>query len=423
MIALKERKLLANTGWLLVLQAINIVLPFITVPYVTRVFGVELYGVFTLALNWVTYFQLVIEYGFNLSATKKVVEADGTDAYCRLVSSVVSARLVLLAACFCVMLGLYAFSAVDAMQLGCMLVLFSMLLGIAIQLNWLFQGLQDMKVITIATAISRGFSVVLIFLLINNPSQLVLYSFFYSITFLASGLITHWFALRRYGIRMVKTSSHEIWEELKDGMPIFLSSAAGKIIGSVGITVLGAFSTSAVVGSYGAILKMPQMASMMFTPIGQALYPRVNEERMRSRRAAARLVFKMAVPTVALFAIGLAAMVLLRVPLIRLLFGDEYLTCADALIPLAVWVLFGIVNNYLGVQMLIPFGHQRLYSALMVADSLFALASNVVLGAAWGAMGVATAIAVSEVMLTLALVISLWKIAGSVHGVALGRKD
>jgi O-antigen/teichoic acid export membrane protein len=86
-------------------------------------------------------------------------------------------------------------------------------------------------------------------------------------------------------------------------------------------------------------------------------------------------------------------------------------------------VLFGIVNNYLGVQLLIPFGHQRLYSALMVADSLFALASNVVLGAAWGAMGVATAIAVSEVMLTLALVISLWKIAGPVHGVALGRKD
>ena len=67
-----EGTLFKNVGWLLALQAVNIVLPFVTVPYVTRVFGAESYGVFSISLNWVTYFQLVVEYGFNLSATKKV---------------------------------------------------------------------------------------------------------------------------------------------------------------------------------------------------------------------------------------------------------------------------------------------------------------------------------------------------------------
>ena len=87
-----------------------------------------------------------------------------------------------------------------------------------------------------------------------------------------------------------------------------------------------------------------------------------------------------------------------------LLFGEGYLECADALVPLCAWVLLGIANNFMGVQLLIPFGHQRLYSALVVADSLLCLVLNVVLGTAFGAMGTASAVAVSELVLSTALV-------------------
>lgn len=403
----KERKLLENTGWLLVLQAVNILLPFVTVPYVTRVFGTDLYGVFSIALNWITYFQLVVEYGFNLSATKKVVEAKTRAEYDSLVTAVVSARFVLAVLCFAAVLVLGLVSAASGEQLSCMLVLFSMLVGIALQLNWLFQGLQDMKMITIATASARALSVVLIFLLINNQGQLALYSFLYSITYLASGILTHVLAWRRHGVRLRKPSLRNMLCEMRDGTPIFLSSAAGKIIGNVGVTVLGAYQSAAVVGAYAAVLKILQMASLMFTPIGQALYPRVNEERLRSKAAAAKLVIKFGGPVTAFFAVMLAVIVILREPLVSILFGSAYLIAADTLIPLSAWVLFGIVNNFLGVQLLIPFGHQRLYSALMIADSVLALVLNMLLGSNFGAMGVASAIAISEMVLTVLLVVVL----------------
>lgn len=403
----KERKLLENTGWLLVLQAVNILLPFVTVPYVTRVFGADLYGVFSIALNWITYFQLVVEYGFNLSATKKVVEARIRDEYDSLVTAVVLARLALVVLCFAVVLVLGLVSAASGEQLSCMLVLFSMLVGIALQLNWLFQGLQDMKMITIATASARALSVVLIFLLINNQGQLALYSFLYSITYLASGVLTHVLAWWRHGVRLRKPSLRTMIREMRDGTPIFLSSAAGKIIGNVGVTVLGAYQSAAVIGSYAAVLKVPQMVSLMFTPIGQALYPRANEESLKSKSAAAKLVLKFGGPVTAFFAVMLVVIVILREPLVSILFGSAYLTAADTLIPLSAWVLFGIVNNFLGVQLLIPFGYQRLYSALMVADSVLALVLNVLLGSCFGAMGVASAIAVSEMALTVLLVIVL----------------
>lgn len=395
----------------MVLQGVNIIVPFLTIPYVTRVFGASTYGVFAVALNWVTYFQMIVEYGFDLSATRRVVgAADDPKRLGGLVSAVVAARLLLVALCLAATGVLAATCAATGEQLGCMVVLFSMLVGIALQLNWLFLGLQDMKFITVATAVARVASAVLIVLMVNRADQLLLYAFLYSFTFLLSGVLTHIFAWRKYRVRFAPIGFKDVCDAFKDGFPLFLSYAASKIISNVGVTVLGVFQTTAVVGSYSVVLKIPQIINMMFSPVSQALYPRVNEVCLRSKSEAKRYVLKLAIPIVGGFAVCLAAIVLLRGSLVGLLFGDDYLSCADALISLVLWVLLGVVNNFLGVQLLIPFGYQAVYSKLILADSVLSLVLNVVLGAAFGAMGVASAVAIAEAVLTALLFFNLRKV-------------
>lgn len=58
--------------WLFVLQVFNTVVPMITLPYVTRILGASGYGDFSLALNWVLYFQVIVEYGFGYWGARKV---------------------------------------------------------------------------------------------------------------------------------------------------------------------------------------------------------------------------------------------------------------------------------------------------------------------------------------------------------------
>lgn len=406
----RESKLVKNASWLMVLQGVNIIVPFLTVPYVTRVFGASTYGVFAVALNWVTYFQMVVEYGFDLSATRKVVETSGNPKkLSSLISAVVAARLLLVVLCFAITGVLAVTCAATGEQLGCMVVLFSMLVGIALQLNWLFLGLQDMKFITMATAVARVTSAVLIVVTVNRSDQLLLYAFLYSFTFLLSGVLTHVFAWKKYRVTFVPIGFKDVRDAFKDGFPLFLSNAASKIISNVGVTVLSLFQTTAVVGSYSVALKIPQIINMMYSPVGQALYPSVNEVCLRSKAEAKHYVLKLAIPIVGAFALCLAVIVVLRKPLIGMLFGEDYLPCADVLIPLAFWVILGVVNNFLGVQLLIPFGNQAAYSKLILADSLLSLVLNFVLGAAYGAMGVATAIAVSEAALTALLFFNLNK--------------
>ena len=67
-----QRKSVKNGAWMYALQFFNFVVPLLTLPYITRILGSSLYGVFSIALNIVGYLQIAVEYGFGLSASRNV---------------------------------------------------------------------------------------------------------------------------------------------------------------------------------------------------------------------------------------------------------------------------------------------------------------------------------------------------------------
>ncbi len=66
-----KSKVLANSAWLIILQVFNTIVPLLTLPYITRVLELQIMAFFSLALNWVTYFQVIVEYGFGLQGLVK----------------------------------------------------------------------------------------------------------------------------------------------------------------------------------------------------------------------------------------------------------------------------------------------------------------------------------------------------------------
>lgn len=67
-----KRILLENFASLSVLQVVGCILTLITVPYLVRVLGPEKFGLITFAQAFITYLIILTDYGFNLSATRKI---------------------------------------------------------------------------------------------------------------------------------------------------------------------------------------------------------------------------------------------------------------------------------------------------------------------------------------------------------------
>ena len=59
-----KNKIVKNTMYLYLITAVKMVFPLLTLPYLTRILSVEMYGVVTYAKAYTSYVQLVLDFGF-----------------------------------------------------------------------------------------------------------------------------------------------------------------------------------------------------------------------------------------------------------------------------------------------------------------------------------------------------------------------
>ena len=403
-------KVAKNGFWMILLQGFNTIIPLFTLPYITRILSTSSYGEFSIALNWVGYFQVLVEYGFALTGARKAAIHNDKENYARIHSSIICARLVLFAICSALFAVIVLISRVDKTQIICMLILFLMVFATVFQQNWFFQGIAEMRNIAVINVISRTISVVLIFLLVNKPEDLYLYCFLYIINYIISSLFGCLVVWLKYKVKFSFSQLSVIKAELVDGWPLFVSTAMTKIFGSIGITILGIISTKDAVGIYSAINKIPYVLTILFAAIAQAIYPFMCSSFEVSFRNGLNSVKKYGIPVLLFFALGGLTIIAAHRFVVRIAFGLDYVGSSTLLIPFVIWVLFGIINNFLGIQTLVASGHQKEYSSAFVVSSSLMLVLMFLFGKLFGAYGIAYASMLSEMLLSMFLLLYIRRI-------------
>lgn len=399
-----RNKVVQNSMWLFVLQIANTVLPLLTIPYVTRILGAAGYGEYSLAYNLITYCQVIVEYGFVLSGARRVaISSDNKDNLNELFSRIVSSRIILFLISFIVVLIATYIRKMTFTQVMNVLALMLIVFSVIFQMNWLYQGMQQMRFITIINVIGRVTSVILIFLFIHNSNQVFLYCIFYSFTFIISSIVGLIIAIKKYHLQYRFPGISGVVNELKDGWHLFTSAAVSRLFGSVGITILGIYASVESVGGYSAVYKVPYIMTLCFSPIGQALYPYMSKQIVNDRKAAIKKQTKIFAPILILFfCIGLTV-ILLRNIVVSLLLGQEFTVYSDLVMIMIPQMLFGIINNFLGVQSLVASGYQKQYSNSIMVSVCVLLICNLVFCPRIGVYGTALSALISEVILTILL--------------------
>lgn len=88
--------LLRNILALYGVQVVNYLFPLLTVPYLARVLGPKEWGLLAFTQAFGGYLQLLVEYGFGLSATRQVAQArDSLRRRAELLAGVLGAKVLL----------------------------------------------------------------------------------------------------------------------------------------------------------------------------------------------------------------------------------------------------------------------------------------------------------------------------------------
>ena len=404
-----KSKLLANGAWLTLLQAFNTIVPLLTIPYVTRVLGVVEYGKFSVALNLVYYIQVIVEYGFSMSGARKVALSKSQDDLNNTYTSILFSRILLTLISGLILIVFILFANYDTKTVISIWILFIIVAGTTIQLTWLFQGKQDMRSITMISVFARLLSLLLIFIFVKDTSDLFIYCLLYASTNIIYGITCQIIGWKKYSLKLIHLHFSALIDELKDGWYLFTSSAMSKIFGNIGVTILGIVATDYYVGIYSAISKITTVLILAFLPISQTIFPHLIKLFSEDYNKGITFVKKVAFSTVPIFIILSAIVFALRVQIINMAFGNDYSGFELLLAPLLLWMVFSIINNFLGIQVLVASGRQQAYSRAFFISIIFLIIYNITLVKLFLVYGVAWAQAASEFTLTTILLLTIFK--------------
>jgi len=364
----RNKTVLANVSYLSILQIFTILFPLLTYPYLLRVIGLDLYGVIVFAQTIITYVSLVINFGFNMSGAKNVaICKENKELLSRIVSSTYLCKLILWSICVVVYFSIISIVPFFkehywVYSLSFLLTFNELLLPI-----WFFQGIENMKYITIVNMLARLLFVIAIFLFIHEREDYLLVPLLNGLGAVVAGILSLYIVLGRERVRLSVIPIRELRSAYKESFPLFVSTLSTQIYVNVNKLVIGSFLGMSEVSIYDLGEKVLNLMKLPISMVSQAVFPKISREK--NIHFVNKIMFLLA------GAVFIGYMfVFIASRQIVYLFTGAYVN--DAIVVIRILGVSAIIisfNCFLGGNRLVSFGFSSMYMKIMICNCLFFL--------------------------------------------------
>lgn len=406
---MSRKRIIENSISLGVVQIVNLGLPLLWLPYLARVLGAEQLGRVAFALSIAQMMVVLTDYGFNLSASKAVaVHRSDKKRVAEIWCSVSASRAIL---AFFGLIALLSSSLVFDRardELALFLAAYVMVIGNILYPQWLFQGLEKLRLISVIQVVSRLVLLVLIVFFVKSEADVYWAVLLQAGGGVLGGLLAIPLIVRELDRQHIKwPSSQLLLAQFKDGWHVFLSTAAITVYTSLNSFILGLLVTPTILGYYHIAEKLIRAVQSVYGAISNAIYPHVS--RLAAESTQALLIFNKKLFIVLIVGALVFSMALheLAPLVVSTLFGQEYLFSATILQILSPVFVIIVASNVLGIQTMLPLGMESTFSRILIIASLVNLCAFIpsaslfgVIGAAWANLGV-------ELFVTFSMLIAL----------------
>lgn len=407
----KHNSLIENIFSMLTLRGLEYILSFLLVPYLLRVLGPANFGAVAFMQGVIVYFNLFIDYGFNLTAPRALARASQNEISI-LFSTFMWAKLILLviiSVIFCFILWM-----ADSLQLieidwHLFGAVYITVIGNVFFPVWFFQGIQQMRYITIINLIGRTFSILCIFVFVSSADDYILAAFFQSFTPFAAGILSLALIAHKFSGIFCRPNLGKIKQAFKEARQIFISNLAISLYTSTDIVLLGLLTNNTIVGYYSGADKLLNCIKRGISAINDAIYPYISQMFKRDYPKAISFLKKQLL----VYAIGGTVggiVILAGAPVvIPWLLGNQYIHSIRPLQIMAFVPLIVSFSNIFGYETMLPLGMEKIYSRILLLASTLNIAIIIPFIMLYQENGVSAAILITELFVTVIMGIVLRK--------------
>ena len=362
----EKKNVFKNFTALGIIQILNYVMPFITLPYLARVLEVDKFGLIFFAQAIMDYFTRFTDFGFNQSGVRELaINRDEKNKIDEIFTNIFFAKISLLIVSF-IILSIIIFSF-DKFRHDCIIYYFSFLavLGNVLLSAWFFQGMERMKFITFFNVITRTISLVCIFSFVKVPDNYILVPLFNSLGLLIAGLVSFITILTRFKVNIHIPNFCHIWQKLKDSSEYFLSSISIGLYQSTNAFFLGLCVSTTMVAYYVSAQKIYLGIYFMYYPFYNAFFPYMSKNKDLK-------FFKKVFKFLTIFAVGLTIFILLFSKyIITIFYGQQMYESYKILNIFAIIVPFHILADIMSFPLLGAFGYTKETNQCWILAGIF----------------------------------------------------
>ncbi|MEF3281017.1 MAG: flippase [Elusimicrobiota bacterium] len=397
-----KKVLVSNFFYLSILQAINYLLPLVTFPYLVRVLGVEYFGLLSFAGATVAYFNIITDYGFNLTATREIsIHRDDKSKLSEIFSSVMIIKFALMCISF-LLLGILIYSF-EKFRKDAMIyfLIFGGVIGQVLFPVWFFQGIERMKYITYINLLSRLIFTVAIFIFVKKKDDYYMVPILGGLGGIVGGVYALYFIRRYFGIEFAFQKIDTLKYYLREATQIFISNVAISLYTVSTTFILGLFTNNTIVGYYAAADKIIHAFKVLMVPLSQTLYPFMSSKFHNDPQRAFRVIRKLAKVIFAFTFLISMFILLYSKTIIYLFLGNQF---KDSIILLQIMSFLPMIvalSNLYAVQGLFALRRQEIVNNFLLKISLFHIMHIFITTYYFEAIGASISVVLTEILVTV----------------------
>lgn len=395
---IKDKKLTINATLNVLRQLVAIVFPLITFPYVSRILGVDNYGMVNYTASIISYVSLIAGLGITNYAIREGSRLKKDyNKFIQFVREIFTLNFLALILSYVFLIIVMFYYRNNDIYRWLLLIQGAAVFFTVIGCEWLNVIFEDYLFITLRYILFQSATLVLIFLFVKSSNDLIIYAFVSQLGGVFANVCNLIHFYNKYDVKVSFTFSKSIFSHLKYVLILFANSISMLIYVNSDITILGLFKGDYEVGLYSVAVKIYTIVKQLLNAMMVVGMPRMVRWTGQVDKKIVDNQLNGLLSTLLMFLLpSIIGLFCLSEPIINLMAGETYILAAEPLRILSITLLFATIVCFYSNLVLIPNNMERKILKATSISAVLNIVLNIIFIPAFGMKTAAFTTLVSE---------------------------
>ena len=380
-------------------QLLVIILPLITVPYVSNILGAEGIGDYAFTYANMQYFVIFGMVGITLYGNRQIAYVrENKENLKNTFYSIYTLQLITTTISFVLyLIFTLVFNNGDYKWLY--IVQGINIIASMADISWLFMGLEQFKKTVVRNTVVKLVSLASIFIFVKSSNDTVIYTLILALSALIGNLTFWFYVAKEIGFKSIKISGLNL--HLKASLALFIPQIAIQIYVLLDRTMLGTITDTIQVGFYENSQKIVKIVLTLVTAIGTVMMPKIANTVASGDMKKVKYYIKNSFFFVSALSIPLMFGLMGVAPeLSPWFFGNNFVGIEKLIVISSLIILAISWSNVLGMQLLVPLNKTKEFTISVTSGAIINFILNLVLIKRVGATGACISTIIAEFTVT-----------------------